>query len=486
MGGTRPFCPRRVPRLGTPSRGARDTNVIGQYRAFYGFEYEAVAPCSEMQMNLLAIDIGSSSIKAGILTGSGAPRHVVTDSFATRYDGKHAEVDERSILRALTAVIQKLGSDAKRVDAIVPTVMAPSWVAMDVKGRAITPIVTHQDRRAIAEARWIENRVGADRHLKLVGNRPFPGGISSTTWRWFATHEKARMKRADLVGHLSTWFIRNACGARVTDPSNAAFMGLYESLTLKGWSDELIAGLGVDARLLPEIREANQIAGHLTRQGAARFGLTEGTPVLTGCMDGSAAMLAAGGRGTKLGVGQMMNVSGSTDVLALLVDHPKPHPELLTRPLGVGKRWLAVSTIAAAGSALEWAKNTMYAEMDAKAFYRHLSKVAGKPTPVRFAADLAGSRTSIEELSGEITGLRLGTTRDDILAALCESLAAASGARLGLLKKQYRQINTTVVVSGGVQSGLSKVLRRDWPSHGKWKFRTIDDATLRGLWQLIE
>lgn len=288
------------------------------------------------------------------------------------------------------------------------------------------------------------------------------------------------MKRADLVGHLSTWFIRNACGTRVTDPSNAAFMGVYESLTLQGWSDELIETLGVKRSLLPDVREANVIAGHVSREGASAFGLPQGVPVLTGCMDGSAAMMAAGDK-----VGQMTNVSGSTDVLALLVERPKPHPGLLTRPLGMGKRWLAVCTLAAAGSALEWAWRTLYSELDRDAFYARAPAVVKKPTSVQVDAHLAGSRVAIDERCGSITQLRLSHDRDDILAALCHALSRDSADRLALFKKQYRTILPTVAMTGGVQRGLSDLLRREWSKHGRWRFRSVDHATLRGLWQLV-
>jgi sugar (pentulose or hexulose) kinase len=436
-------------------------------------------------MKLLAIDIGSSSVKAAILTGPGLPKQVTTEAFVTRYDGHRAEVDEKQILRALSRAIGQLGPGVRQIDAIAPTTMAPSWLAMDKSGRAITPIVTHQDRRAIDEAHQIEQIIGDDHHLSITGNRPFPGGISSTTWRWFSRHEKPLMKRADLVGHLSTWLIRRLCGTRVTDPSNAGFMGAFDTKSQTGWSDELIAGLGLKRSLLPQVRDANVIGGHVKSDAAAAFGLSDGVPVLAGCMDGSAAMLATGAK-----VGQLLNVSGSTDVLALLVDRARPHPSLLTRPLGIGRRWLAVSTIAAAGSAIDWVWQTCFSELSTNAFYARLAKVASRQTPVTFDPHLAGSRVSIDERAGAITNLRLGHTRDDVLASLCQSLSQASAERLQLFKKQYRTLRPDVVMTGGVQAGLSKLLQRDWSAYppaarGRWRFRSIEQATLRGLWALV-
>lgn len=432
-------------------------------------------------MRLLGIDIGSSSVKAAVLRGPGVPRNIQYAAFITRYTGNRAEVSVREIDRALRVVLRGIGPELHTIDAIAITTMAPSWLAMDARGKALTPVITHQDQRSVDEARQIERVIGHQKHLRITGNLPFPGGISSTTWVWFSRHEEKLMKRADLVGHLSTWLIRNLCGTRVTDPSNAAFMGVYQTMAVGGWSDDLVDALGLNPFLLPEVRESNVIAGHVSKQGARWLGLPEGVPVLTGCMDGSSAMLSAGGR-----VGQMTNVVGSTDVLAVLVDRPRPHPEMLTRPLGVGRRWLAVLTLSAAGSAIEWVRRTFYSEMDELEFYDRLRRVIDRKTTVVVEPDLAGSRTRIDDPTACIRGLRLGHTRDDILTAFCRALARQSADRLALLKKHYRPILPTVVMTGGTLKSLESILHREWKAHGSWHFRHQQQVTLRGLWKLAE
>ena len=37
----------------------------------------------------------------------------------------------------------------------------------------------------------------------------------------------------------------------------------------------------------------------------------------------------------------MLDVAGSTDVLAVCTDKPRPHERLLTRALGVGRLWMS-------------------------------------------------------------------------------------------------------------------------------------------------
>jgi xylulokinase len=430
---------------------------------------------------VLGLDVGSSSVIAGILHGTKVMAESPRAFYQSRCEGPNVEVEPAELLRAVRVAIAGLGGKATAVDSIHLAVMSPAWVAMDRKGHPLTPIVTHQDRRSVAQARRLEEAFGKAAHLKTCGSRPFPGGISSTTWAWYLENQPGRLRRADLVGHLNTFLHRRMTGARVTDPSNASFTGLYRTLKLDGWSDELCANLGISKALLPEVQEADRIGGYITDAAASDFGLRAGTPMLVGLMDGSAGMIFAGAE-----VGQLFNVCGSTDVLALCTDRPRPHERLLTRALGVQGKWLQVSTLAAAASAIYWVRDQCCPQMPLEEFRAEFRRLAGigirAAGSVRFEPYLAGERTSIEQRSGAFTGLTLASTRTQMLSAVIESLIRASAERLPLLAGTGTPLRSTVAVSGG-SDRLDQLLHRDWP--GKWRYRAVTDATMRGLGKLV-
>lgn len=425
-------------------------------------------------MKALAIDIGSSSVKACVLKGTRIASPVVRAVFPTRREGVQVDVDAAEIDRAVAACVRDLGSIDFEIVHL--SVMAPSWLAMDGRGRALTRIITHQDRRSVEQAREIERRVGAKRHLSIVANRPFPGGISSTSLLWHLQHAPAAMKRARLVGHLSTYLIRRLTGRAVIDPSNASFTGLYDTLRGK-WSDELIDAIGIDADILPELNDANAVVGAVSPEGQHLYGIRAGTPITAGIMDGSCAMLLAGPR-----PGQMVNVVGSTDVLAVCTKRPRPAPDVLTRALGVGGWFVVVDTIAAAGSAIDWVGREWFADLSTEAFHRRVARAASeKPDPtIVFDPSLAGSRTSVEPVRGSITGLTLATTRDQILESMLDRLAQSSAARLDRLRAASQcDLLDRVLLAGGAGMLARRVFHRDWP--GRMTFRSDPDATLRGL-----
>lgn len=434
-------------------------------------------------MRVLGIDIGSSSVKTTILTGAAPPRRFGRAAFKTTYDVvdglARAEATLRDVDRAVRDAIADLGDAARTADRVAISAMSPSWLALDARGRGLTPVVTHQDRRSLAEARELERRVGRERHLVLAGNRPVPGGISSTTLAWHLAHERSAMKKAALVGHLGTWLAHALTGSHTIDLSQAGFTGLLDVERL-AWSDELIEAVGVDRALLPDVVESDAIVGTVTAAAARRFGLTAGVELLAGCVDGSGAMLAAGAR-----PGQLVNVSGSTDVLALCVDAPSPAEGLLTRPLGVGRRWLSVGTVAAAGTALAWAHRTLFAELDEGKFFALVARLAKRPpSGVTFDNALAGSRTEVEPRAARVDGLTLASTRDDVLAGLVADLSRESGDRVPRLAQANAgtRIRRDVVATGGGGRLASTVFRRDWPKG--YRFRVERELTLRGLFAL--
>jgi xylulokinase len=428
-------------------------------------------------MSVLAIDVGSSSVKAAVFRGRSILGSISRQTYPTRHDGVKVEVDPEVLLGAIARAIADLSRPARTVDAISLSVMSPAWVAMDKRGRAITPIVTHQDRRSVAIAQELENRVGRARHLKLAGNRPFPGSISSTTCAFFLRHHKSVMAKADLVGHLNTLIHRSLTGSRVIDPSNASFTGLYLTCAMSTWSDELCHATGISKSKLPVILDANAIAGRVTNSAATEFGLTAGTPVLTGIVDTSAAVFYAG-----TSRGQLFHMCGSTDVLAVVSAKPHPHERLLTRAFGIGRKWISAATQAASGSAIDWMRRELFHDLtDAK--FRALLSQKPDAGPVRFDPYLAGDRMGMEPKNAAFTGLTLATKRHQMLSAVVESLASDSRRRLDLLREVHRHLLPTVGISGG-GAGLAKIMHRDWP--GKWKFREVTEAVLRGLAAMAE
>jgi sugar (pentulose or hexulose) kinase len=198
---------------------------------------------------------------------------------------------------------------------------------------------------------------------------------------------------------------------------------------------------------------------------------------------GAAARNDGSGAEWTIPEGLLVNAVGTTDVLAMAVTEPRPMPRLLTRALGVGRNWVAVATLASAGSTIEWARRTLFPDLSPDEFHQRIRDLGaaktGRAEKVRFRPYLAGDRTTLNQPRGGFSGLTLGTSRDDLLAAILDGLAAASAARLPRLAAVGTP-RPVVHVTGGA---AVDVLYRDWPAPpggGRWERRPLDEATLAG------
>jgi sugar (pentulose or hexulose) kinase len=466
----------------------------------------------------LAIDVGSSSVKAGVLLGATPVGVIAREPFATQYDaspqggaGARSEVRADDVLRAVSRAARAAVRSAvgKPVDVVALSCMSPSWVAIDKWGDALTPIITHQDRRAIQEARDIERGAGRRQVLAVTGNRPVPGGISSTTAAWFARHEKDVMRRARFVGHLQTLLLARWTGVAAMDPGNASFTGLWRTCENRiptdgstNWEPGLLDLVGLRADQMPRVLPGDAVVGSASPAAARELGVRSGTPILTGVIDTSAAFILAGAR-----PGMLVNASGSTDALGVILDAPAPSPQYLTRALGVGENWVAIATLPAAGSALIWARATLFADLTDKNFFAlarqlgdelsalprrraHQSHARGArdpspaddTAPVSFDLDLAGSRVSVEQPTGAFRNLRLSTTREEMLAAVISALADRSAERVDWLRQAAGKLRREVLRTGGTSALLADVLYARWP--GRWQFADVPEATLLGVGQM--
>ena len=103
---------------------------------------------------LLAVDIGTQSLKAGILDAQLNVLERQQVPLTVRVSsGTHAEMDGEEIWSALVAACK--GLDLRnRVEAVVLSTLCPSLLPIDAAVCPLHPVILHLDRRSEKEARW--------------------------------------------------------------------------------------------------------------------------------------------------------------------------------------------------------------------------------------------------------------------------------------------------------------------------------------------
>ena len=398
------------------------------------------------KFHILALDIGTSSLKAGVFDHN--YNLILTDKVEYAYDacGMHVQMDPERIWRAFLDVTRNLRGHLDRVALVVPCVLSPSLTPMDESGDPLYPSIIHWDRRSVKQAREALSLIGKERFLELAGNLPYPGGISLTSLLWIKEKEPEIFKKTSQFGHMNTFFLKRLTGHWSIDPTNASLTGLYNTVANSGWIEDFTHSFEIPTERLPPVIQSLEVIGGVTKEVASITGVKSGTPVLMGSNDTSSAALGAG----VVENGQILNISGSGELLAICLDKPIPDEKYYLRTHPLPDRWLAFD-LTTGGFALEWFRTQFCKEMNEEEFYdSYLEGILRRErkTTVKFLPHLAGDRTSLKQKKASFSGLTLSTSREDCLYAVLEAILDRTK---GLLNKMAEKVNLdkTVYLTGG-------------------------------------
>lgn len=403
-----------------------------------------------MRNALLVIDVGTSAVRALVLSFRGEIRASASRPVATRpgRDGA-VVVDAGAIWTALRETIGMV-TDGRDV-ASVGLAAQLGYVLLDQQGEPVLSPMTWADRRGAD----VIDDLGPDVHRLVrarAGRRPSPE-LLAIKLAWLRTTQPAVAERVRWAFSLKDHLLHRLTGQIVTDETHASYTLLYD-VAERRWSAELAAAFGLDVDVLPPVHAASE-ALELTAEAAGALGLPPGLPVAVGGPDGTVGALGAGA----VSDGITVDIAGSTDVVvhvttqalvdddavAVLNAHAAPGRWTLGGPTGLtggGVRHLLALTgrndVTAAHAELGAAAAALPAGADGLTV---LTTLGG----ARFPHWHSG-------LGGGVLGLRERHTAAHLLRAAHEGAAFLVLDGIEALERLGRRIDEVVVV-GGVAAG---------------------------------
>ncbi|MDR2379283.1 MAG: hypothetical protein LBD70_07675 [Bifidobacteriaceae bacterium] len=436
-------------------------------------------------MLYLSIDIGTSSVKLAVLDAERVELAAASEPYPyIMSPGSKVEMDPERVLAAMAAAAARLDPDLRQgVDCVCYDTYSPSLVLMDRSGNLVYPnIITHMDRRSRAQSERIRRVLGEDRFLQITGLAPFVGGCGLINLLWIQDNSPDCLARVRQVGHLAGFIHHQMTGEWVTDLVNASMLGAYRTTDQGGWSHEVLEAFDLKADWFGPIGLPGAELGRLTRAMADRLGLRQGLAVAIGTNDMAAAQVGAG---NWVG-GRIMETSGSSDMVSILTDVPKPDPSYYLRNSAFPGTWQIYGTTAG-GFALDWFHQQFAREMSAEEFFGpYLDSVLrdqAAPGAVGFEPYLTGDRQSLTQKTGSWHGLTLAASREDMLAAMIRSGARAL-AKIIAKAGELVELDSTIRVSGGLTSqALLEFKAREF---GPFAFQRVDNCSVKGNVRLAQ
>ena len=368
----------------------------------------------------IAIDVGSSSVRAELFGADGRSRR---GSFSqVRYlptiDGHGGVSVEFPRLLAVVAstidaFVARAGSDLGRATGVGISCFLHSLAATDAKGGAITPLLTWADSSSAGEAADLRTRLDGQRLWQETG-APLHGSY------WPA--KIVRLRRS--IGTSPPgWagapelLYRELTGGRASDLSQASGTGLLDRRT-GTWHRALLEALDLEPAALPEIAVPGS-SGRLTGWAAARWPALAGIPWFTPWSDASCGNV---GLGCLAGGPAALQVGTSGAVRAIVAD---PVPAI---PAGLFGHRLADGTALVGGQLSEGGG---VAAAVARLFGRSMraleAEAAALPPDghgLTALPYLAGERGPgyHDGARGVVAGLSLGSSPADVFLAVLEGI----------------------------------------------------------------
>ena len=419
-----------------------------------------------MTKHYLGIDVGTTAVKALVVDEAGAVVGEAESPLGVSVPRPGwAEQDPHDwwegTVNAVRAACAQAGM--REVESIGLSGQMHSSVVLDKADRVLRPAILWNDVRTTAQCQAIVDQVGKAGLRRMVGN-PALEGFTAPKLLWMRDEEPRLFDQTRTL-LLPKDFVRLVMtGEKATEPSDAAGTLLFD--VRRGcWSDEMIATLQLDPRMLPPVRGSAGVTGTLTADAAEALGLRQGIPVVGGGADNAAAAVGSG----VVEQGAMQASIGTSGTMLAPIERPRVDPGMRLHLFNhaVADRWYQMGVVLSAGAALAWFRGAMSGPGGTPPSYDGLIAEAENVPPgadgLTFLPYLTGERTPHADSNarGVFAGLHTGHERGHLVRAVLEGVAFALRDSLELMRRLNVDADETVAVGGGARSAVWRQILAD-------------------------
>lgn len=351
-----------------------------------------------------------------------------------RTEPPRSEQDPTSWWDALVAAFAELGETAGgivgNIAAISVSGQQHGMVVLDERGNPLRPAKLWNDTESADQAARLVADLGADGWASACGVVPV-AAITVTKLAWLAENEPEHLEHIAKVMLPHDYLTWRLSGRAVTDRGDASGTGWWDPSTAGYRLELLSAALGSAADAgdllgcLPQVLAPTEAAGQITGEAAAALGLSSDVTVGPGTGDNMAAALGLGLRLDEVA----MSLGTSGTVFGVADSAARDTSGLVAGFADANGAYLPLACTLNATKVTDMIATTLGVD------YVGLAELALAGEPGASGATLVpyfdGERTpNVPNATGMITGLRPGTSREDLARAahegvLCNLLAAA-------------------------------------------------------------
>ena len=406
-------------------------------------------------MSYLGLDIGTSGCKAAIFDENWNCVSCSYQAYPVRSpEPGYAELDSSEVIEKCCDVIRKVvkGSSSSEVRAMAISSQGEAFTPVGENGRYLADAMMSSDCRAADLIDDWSEEFGREELYRITGHSP---SAMFTLFKliWL------RRNRPDIWNRGKAFYcfedlMHYRLGVEPAMGWPLAGRTMLFDIGTHRWNKEILSRIGLTEEQLARPLPSGSIAGVIPDETAYEFGLPAGVKLVCGGHDQTICALGAGA----VEPGSAMYATGTVECICPVLADKILSSELQKNNLccydySLPGKYTTVAYSLTGGNILQWFKEQFgQGETETARIYDLLlDNLPDRPTDLLTLPYFTPSGTPFfdTDTPGAILGLRMTTTRYDILKSLLEAVLLEMKLNLELLMESGMKIDKLIATGGG-------------------------------------
>lgn len=415
---------------------------------------------------IIVFDCGATNVRAIAIDSKG--RLLASESYQnnTKPDPFYPAYriwDVNEIWEKMCLVSRKIISqiNKERIAGVTVTTFGVDGTLFDSTGKMLYPVISWQCERTNPIMANIDKYIPVNELYAECGVLPFTFNTINKLI-WFTENKPELIEKSSMFLFMPSIFSYFLTGVMVNDTTMTG-TSMVSSLDSRGFSENILNKINFPSEKFGNPVEAGTITGKITEKASSETSIPAGIPVVATGHDTQFAIFGSGAE-----INQPVLSSGTWEILMVRSEKYRSGKEQLdlgitteldTRPglFNIGNQWIA-------SGILEWTRRNFYSDIKEDPYEVMISGAEnvlpgsnGVKIIPKFYEELKGKP------GGEIRGLTMETSRDEIYRAMLEALSE----RLVEGKKALEEAggfktDSILCVGGGSKNRLWNKLRASY------------------------
>ncbi|NLX99461.1 MAG: hypothetical protein GXY83_25275 [Rhodopirellula sp.] len=423
-------------------------------------------------MSTMGVDVGTTGCKAGVFDAEGNLQVLAYREYPLLSPQPGwAEIDSAEVCRLCLDAIREAAAARPQdpIRALGISCQGEAFTPVDGNGNCLGNAMVSSDARAAGLVGPWSDRFDRDRLYQITGHTPHP---MFTLFKLLWLKEN----RPDAWTTARRFFcfeelIQSKLGVQPAISWPLAGRTMLFNVRTHQWDDEILAAVELEPSRLARPLASGAVVDTIPRSVAENLGLPEGVKVVACGHDQPCGALGAG----VVTAGRAMYATGTVECICPAFDRPIFDPALFRNNLctydyTVSGTYTTVAFSLTGGNLLKWFRDQwspveveQAARTGADPYDLLLAGMPAEPSDLLVLPYFTPSGTPHFDATtpAAIVGMRLSTTRMDVLRALLEGVAMEMRLNVEILDAAGLKIDEFLAIGGGAKSAALTQLKAD-------------------------